>query len=71
MKRSARLVLAKETLSPLTYDELADVAGGTAVTEFPCPGGYSGVTGCSVCDAVTERTSRFTLGLSCVTCPCH
>lgn len=46
MKRSARLVLARETLAELGSDDLRDVAGGPG-THVTC---YTGLTVCGICD---------------------
>lgn len=64
MKRP-RLVLARETLSRLSPDDLADVHGGS-LTYPTCLTVYTGMTRCTVC-TVTDKCGAT---WSCLTCPC-
>ena len=68
MKR-ARLVLARETLAPLSTDDLADVNGARPPTYYTCPTGYTGLTVCGVCDIDIYLTGLCD-SVGCPTGPC-
>jgi hypothetical protein len=67
--KRARLVLARETLSRLGPDDLADVHGGSL--SYPtCPTVHTGMTRCTVCDVDIALTGLCNSIVSCFTCPC-
>lgn len=67
MKR-ARLVLARETLSRLSPDDLADVNGGS-LTYPTCITIYTGMTRCTICEVNIQITGLCN-SLGCPTSPC-
>jgi hypothetical protein len=63
------LVLARETLAPLSSDDLADVNGGRPPTYYTCPTGYTGLTVCGACQSTAYLTGLCD-SIGCYSSPC-
>jgi hypothetical protein len=65
--KRARLVLARETLSRLSPDDLAEI-NGASISHMTCLTPWSGVTFCRTCDV--EITGLCNSFVGCPSSPC-